>query len=89
MNVPPKAFVLSQDAYQAAGLQTNPPELVGQFVHHPVKIQKNQLSLVSAHFVLFCLLDTPCAAGARSDGLRPHWQQRISHVSDLKQRASG
>ena len=26
------------------------------------------------------ILDTPCAAGARSDGLRPTSQQRISHV---------
>ena len=38
---------------------------------------------------MICLLDTPCAAGARSDGLRPHCQQLISHIADPKQRASG
>ena len=32
------------------------------------------------------ILDTPCAAGARSDGLRPHCQQHISHT---KQRDPG
>ena len=35
------------------------------------------------------ILDTPCAAGARSDGLRPHCQQHISHISDPKQRDPG
>ena len=34
-------------------------------------------------------VDTPCAAGARSDGLRPQCQQHISHISDPKQRDSG
>ena len=66
---------------------------VGQKLKNPEKMPKldSQVTILEilSRSTPHRTVDTPCAAGARSDGLRPTSQQRISHVSDLKLRVSG